>query len=731
MKVIFCLFAEDVGLLPREIMSRVLDSGRDDPQRLDGMLGGLLAAMRTGRTFGADRIDHFDGGLFDDDATVPLARPEIAALAQVAKLDWSQIEPAIFGTLFERSLDPSKRAQLGAHYTSRQDIEAIVEPVLMEPLRAEWAAARDECDSLAEERDRQPRGKRRERLTASINTKVAGFMGRLAEVRVLDPACGSGNFLYVALTSLKDLELEVIRATARWAAQVPFPGVGAGQLLGLEIDPYAAELAQLTVWIGYLQWMRSHGYIEPEKPILKPLHNIREQDAIVGLDDAGNPVEPEWPEADVIVGNPPFLGGKRLRTELGSEYVERMFRVYGGRVPHEADLCCYWFERARAEIAAGRARRAGLLATNSIRQGAQMRPVLQGLLDSGGIFMAWSERPWILDGAAVRISMVGFDDGSQTQRTLDGQPVAKINADLTSGVDLTVAQRLRANAGLSFMGDTKGGAFDIPGDLAREMLAAPNPLGRSNADVVQRWVNGLDITRRPRDMWIIDFGVDMPEREAALYEMPFEYAREHVLAFRRRERQDTAMERRWWLHMRPRPEMRRALEGVPRYLATPRVAKYRLFAWVPGSVLPDCQLIVFARSDDYFLGVVHSRPHEVWALRIASSLEDRPRYTPSTCFETFPFPQPTEQQREAIAAAARALHEVRQSGLDNDPRLTLTALCNKRPTWLADLHRALDEAVFAAYGWDPAIGDEELLERLLALNLERAEEEAGGIVRRP
>ncbi len=730
MKLIFCLFAEDVGLLPEGIMARILQDNRADPVTFDDMLRALLAAMRTGGNFGPERIDHFDGGLFDDTATIPLDRTEIASLAEVAKLNWGKIEPAIFGTLFERSLDPAKRAQLGAHYTSRQDIELIIEPVLMDPLRDEWAAVRDECDALAQKRDAAPRGKKRQNLTDALNRKVADFMHRLAEVRVLDPACGSGNFLYVALTSLKDLELEVIRATGRWSAEAPFPRVGPAQLFGLEIDAYASELAQLTVWIGYLQWMRFHGYTQQDKPILKPLHNIQQRDAIVAVDEEGKVSEPEWPEADVIVGNPPFLGGKRLRSELGDDYVQSMFAVYDGRVPREADLCCYWYERARSEIAEGHAKRAGLLATNSIGQGPQMRPVLERLSESGGIFLAWSDRDWILDGAAVRIAMVGFDDGSQTKRTLDDQAVNRINADLTSGSDLTEAKRLRANANLSFMGDTKGGAFDIDGDLAAKMLAAQNPLGRTNADVVKPWVNGMDITRRPRSMWIIDFGVDMPEREAALYEMPFEYVREHVLPIRRENRRDAYRER-WWIHVEPRPAMRKALAGLTRYAATLTVAKHRLFAWLPCEVLPDHQLIVFPREDDHFLGVLHSRPHKVWALCLASSLEDRPRYIPSDCFETFPFPMPTDEQRDAIAAAAKALHETRQSALDADEKLTLTGLYNKMPTWLANLHRDLDRAVFAAYGWDPGISDEELLENLLTLNLERAEEEERGIVRKP
>ncbi len=725
MKLIFCLFAEDTGLLPERLMARILAKTADNPPLFRKTVADLFRAMATGGEVVLEPVDHFDGGLFADDQTVPLLPDEIAALADVAKLDWSSIEPAIFGTLFERSLDPAKRAQLGAHYTSRADIEAIVEPVLMEPLRAEWAAVRARCDALATE-VKAGKGAARARSQKALQREVESFVERLASVRVLDPACGSGNFLYVALTRLNDLEKEVAQATGPWAVQIPFRKVDPSQLYGLEIDPYASELAQLTVWIGYLQWMHFNGYLGQDRPLLKPLNNIRQQDAILAEDDAGNPVEPEWPECDVIIGNPPFLGGKRQRTELGNHYVEALFGLYEGRVPHEGDLCCYWFERARTEIAAGRARRAGLLATNSIRQ-SQNRPVLQAALDTGGVFMAWSDRPWVLEGASVRVSMVAFDDGSQASRTLDGNPVASINADLTRGCDLTRATPLRANAGIAFMGDTKGGAFDIPAALAAQFLAAANPLGRDNADVVRPWYNGFDITRRPRDMWIIDFGVGMSEGEAALYEAPFEYLRACVKPVRAGNRRESYRDR-WWVHVEARPGMREALAPLSRYLATVIVAKHRLFVWVNHDVLPDHRLIVFARDDDYILGVLHARPHETWSLRAGSTLESRPSYTPSTCFDPFPFPRPTDDQRAAIADAAKALHETRQSRLDAEPKLTLTGLYNQSPTWLQNLHRDLDQAVFAAYGWPADLPDDELLERLLALNLDRAAEEDRGLI---
>ncbi|MBD3176072.1 MAG: class I SAM-dependent DNA methyltransferase, partial [Armatimonadia bacterium] len=316
MKLVFSLFAEDIGLLRRGLVTDILEHTKDDPDTLEEILGELFGAMATGGRLSWERIDHFNGGLFDDALTVRLEPSEIAALATIARDDWSQVEPAIFGTLFERGLDPSRRAQLGAHYTSKEDILLVIEPVLMKPLREEWEQVRAECDELAKKASGAKDAGARTRARRRLNDRLRAFMERLAEVRVLDPACGSGNFLYVALNSLKDLELEVIQAASDWSAEVPFPSVDPGQLYGLEIDTYAVELAQLTVWIGYLQWCQQHGFLGSDRPLLKQHDNIEQRDAILAFDEEGSPVEPEWPEVDVIVGNPPFLGSKKIRAEL-------------------------------------------------------------------------------------------------------------------------------------------------------------------------------------------------------------------------------------------------------------------------------------------------------------------------------------------------------------------------------------------------------------------------------
>jgi len=438
---------------------------------------------------------------------------------------------------------------------------------------------------------------------------------------------------------------------------------------------------------------------------------------------ATNVREPEWPAVDFIIGNPPFLGGNRIRQELGSDYVEQLFALYEGRVPAFADLCCYWFEKARAHIAAGKCRRAGLLATQGIRGGAN-REVLKRIKESGDIFWAESDRPWILDGANVHVSMVGFDDGEEQSRILDGNPVATINANLTSCADITTAAILAENRGICFMGPSPKAPFDIDAETAAVMLADKgNPNGRPNSDVVRPVVSAVDIAQGSRGMWSIDFGV-MPIGEAAQYEKPFEYVKANVLPVRETRRDD--YRGMWWQYARPRPEMRTALRDKRRYIATPGVSKHRLFVWVSPEVPCNQGTLVFARDDDAFFGILHSRFHEVWARAQGTQLREAAsgcRYTPTTSFETFPRPVETE----AIAEAARDLVVKRDRWLNPEGasaaelrQRTLTKLYNARPTWLADCHARLDAAVAAAYGWPADLSDDAILERLLALNLERA-----------
>ena len=753
-RLVFCMFAEDVGLLPNGMFTRMLEHARRRPQAFAELARDLFGAMATGGRIGFEEVAWFDGGLFDDDSALPLDTTDIETVLATADLDWSEIDPSILGTLFERGLDPRKRAQLGAHYTDRDKIMLIIEPVIVRPWLASWEEAKAEIAACMERAVKAGTRAARNRHHGRAEGLLRDFLGRLRDFKVLDPACGSGNFLYLALHALKDLEHRVQLEADAMGLPMTFPEVGPASVKGIEINPYAAELARVSVWIGEIQWMRRNGFSESRKPILKPLDTIECRDAILTADGE----EPNWPEADVVIGNPPFLGGKLLRGALGGEYVEGLQRLYGDRIHGEADLVCHWFDKAGRLVAEGKIARAGLVATNSIR-GGRNRSVLDRIVERGAIHNAWSDEPWVVEGAAVRVSLVCFGNGQVgLSARLNGLDAPRINSDLTAAVDLTRAGRLARNAGVAFMGDTKGGAFDIAGDLARDWLRLPaNPNGRPNSDVLKPWFNGMDLTRRPAGKWIIDFGPEMSEADIALYEAPFVYLAEHVRPVRQRNR-DSRVRYLWWRHVRPRPDMWQALDGLSRYIATPCVAKHRLFAWFDLRICPDHALIVIARDDDTTFGILHSRFHEVWSLRLGTWLGkgNDPRYTPTTTFQTFPFPEgltpdvPASDYADhpravAIAEAARRLVELRDRWLNppewvewvDEPvpgypkrpvardesaarqlkKRTLTNLYNERPQWLANAHADLDSAVAAAYGWEGDISEEEALGELLEMNL--------------
>lgn len=775
-RIVFCLFAENIGLLPDMVFTRLIGKSGRDPERFAKQLGQLFDAMAGGGDFGLESVRHFNGNLFDDCSVLELTEDDLKRVAAAAKLDWSAVDPSIFGTLFERGLDPAKRAQLGAHFTSRADIELVVDAVILVPLRREWDACREQVLRLLDS------GKPAARKKAE--SLLHQFLDRLRTTTILDPACGSGNFLYVALLRLKDLEKEVaVIFPSQHGLDTFLPGVDPSQLYGIEINEYARDLAQMFVWIGWLQWIHVNGFGFPEDPVLRPLSdNIRLMDAIVdtaslpcpdaaeqsGKDAASTLHEPEWPAVEFIVGNPPFLGDKFMRRELGDAYVDQLRTLYEGRIPGQSDLCCYWFEKARAHIAAGKCKRAGLLATQGIRGGAS-REVLKRIKDTGNIFWAESDRPWILDGANVHVSMVGFDDKTETSCILDNRAVSTINPNLSSSLDTTNVGALCANRGLSFQGPVRVGAFDVSLDEARELLLVPNPHRRPNSDVLRPTLNGTDNVKRPRERWVIDF-FKMNESMATLYAEPFAIVDKNVRPTRERSKRESRRTR-WWQHGETGDWMRSMMGAHTRFIAMAQTAKYVLFRWHDFVVYPEPTLIVFARSDDYFFGVLHSRFHEVWALRMGTRLETRPRYTPTTCFETFPFPKGDAHQEAAIAAAAKELNALRETWLNPPewtrtevlefpgtvggpwdryidaatvtdrgafqvgtvryPRLvardedcakrlkdrTLTKLYNARPAWLAACHEKLDAAVATAYGWPADLSDDAILERLLALNL--------------
>ncbi|MBT1121723.1 class I SAM-dependent DNA methyltransferase [Stutzerimonas nitrititolerans] len=773
---IFCMYAEDEGLLHEgscdnpQIFTAILKSAREDAERATRRIASLFAAMRDqGGSYGNDDIAWFNGGLFKVVDVPSLEADELAALREAAeKLDWRAIDPTIFGTLFERGLDPDARAPLGAHYTDVKTIAKLIHPLIVEPLTAEWAAIKP---LLVAAQGKSPR-------TAPHKAAMVAFqryLVRLKNFRVLDPACGSGNFLYLAMHALKDLEhaAQVDAELLGFGRQI---GIEAGpaNILGLEINEYAAELARVTVWIGDIQWSQRNGQPIARNPILRTLDGIQHRDALITADGS----EAEWPAADVIVGNPPFLGGSKKSGELGREYFSALNRAYELVVPGASDLVCYWFHKARKQILADQAQRAGLVATNSIRGGVN-RKVLDAIVDDLEIFDAWSDEAWINDGAAVRVSLVCFSkEGLIQEKYLDGNLVQWINSDLSNAQsDLTQAVKLKENQSTAYLGMKKGGSFDIPGSLARQWLSTPNPNGKSSADVLFPWVNGTDIVKERHGKWIVDFGTAMSEDDAALYEGPFAHVLEHVKP--ERDKNNREVRRRyWWRFSETMPALRKAISEVSRYIVSARVSKHRIFSWRHSATIPDDGIVIIARADDTTFGILHSRFHELWSLGLCTFLGvgNDPRYTPSSTFETFPFPAgltpadtkglpmaegelllpPVEAGRlpaaVKIAKAAQRLASLRENWLnpaewvDRVPdviagyperiiakpeyaaelkKRTLTNLYNARPAWLDNSHKALDQAVAEAYGWTdytPEMSDEDILHRLLALNLERSKQ---------
>jgi hypothetical protein len=833
-RIVFCLFAEDTGLLPPRIFTEITKAGLDDPRFFAERMEELFRVMAKGGSFGSHKVRHFNGHLFEEATVFELTEAEISKLAEASEADWQFIQPSIMGTLFERALEPEQRSQLGAHYTSEADIRTLVEPVLMAPLRREWAALKGELAAA------YLKGKG----TAAQRERLARFQKKLASITVLDPACGSGNFLYVSLQLLLGLEKEVVT----FATQLGFslkPQVGIQQLKAIEINPYAFELAQVSVQIGYLQWRRDNGFDNDRTPVLQALGGFQNEDALLvphfrskaktlkeaqrGEHKHDNALrfytEREWPKCDVIISNPPFLGGSRLWKELGREYQQELWRVYKDRVPGIADLCCYWFEKARQQVENGECERAGLLATQAIRGGAN-REVLKRIKETGDIFFAESDRNWILSGATVHVSMVGFDDGTTEEKMLDGQRVHTINSNLTSHADITHAATLAVNLGCCFIGTKKAGEFEVEEEKALPWLLSRNPHGLPNSDVLRPWVNGNALVTVRRALWIVDAGVSMPQKLMAGYAQPFEHVL-RVVKPERDENKEPRTKENFWIHKRPSPEMRSALARLERCVAVVRHSKHLIFSWLETAILPDDGIYIFARDDDNFFAILASRIHAVWAYAQGTQVREKEsgfRYTPLTCFETFPFPFPDDLQppapppvkpeleskppepdrttaealaakyypmmgkeehgqyggtpktpgehRAIVAAAAKELNELRERWLNPPewtverilefpgsasgpwsryvvkpdkngvgtvryPRLeprdaecaanlkkrTLTNLYNELPAWLDLAHKKLDAAVAVAYGWPADLTDEQILERILALNLERAAEE--------
>ncbi len=788
-RIVFCLFAQNIRLLPDLIFSDLLEDSVGDHAGFVPRLKNLFRAMKDPQGyFGNHAIPWFNGGLFDDDDVIDLGPLQVRDLLDAAKLDWGSIEPSIFGTLFERGLDPEKRKAMaglfdvsasgdtaptkgaraakakgltkadkgvGIHYTDPEKIMKIVEPVVLRPLRAEWEQVKEKVAALRAKRDAAKDDAVRTRHENAARETYLKFRHRLGKYRVLDPACGSGNFLYMALMHLKDLDRAIETEARTLGLPADDERITPQCVLGIEINPYAAELARTTVWIGELQWQMKNAGAVKRTPILGTLKGIENRDALLNEDGT----EAEWPKADAIVGNPPFLGVKKMASAFKPDYLAALRACYDMSVLSFADLVCYWFYKSLRSCVSYQSV-CGLVSTQSIC-GGKNRIILENISDVCEIFSAWPREDWHDGKTAVDVSMICFSIKGRFLPEINGLSVRGIGPDLQpiSGqhFDVSEVQSISQNNSRCFVGIQKTGPFDIEGARARSWLQAPiNPNGRSNGEIIKLYWNGIDLVRRPRDQWIIDTN-RINEMELTYYESIYKYALENIKPIRVQNSIEWLREN-WWALWRPRQELRNSLKGG-NYIATPEVSKHRIFKFVDARILPDKNLMVISSSSYEVFGILQSRFHEAWSLRMGTSLEDRPRYTPTTCFESFPFPEgltpdipasayENDPRAQAIAAAAEELNEKREAWL-NPPDLvdivpevvpgypdrilpkndkaaaelkkrTLTNLYNQRPAWLDMLHKRLDAAVAAAYGWPAEISEEEALAKLFALNQERA-----------
>ncbi|MCH7226769.1 hypothetical protein MLD59_11550 [Verrucomicrobiaceae bacterium E54] len=846
-RLLFTLFAEDIELLPKKSFEELLTHTAASPAGFATLVTALWNDMATGNDYSAAiraKVVYFNGGLFENPSALPLNADQIKLLIDAAKQDWKEVEPAIFGTLLERALNPRERHKLGAHYTPRSYVERLIEPTLMAPLRDQWSAVKTAAALLHEQgRDDKARA------------EIENFHRLLCDTRVLDPACGSGNFLYVALARIKELEAEVLDLLEELGGnrtlEMDTARVRPSQFKGIELNPRAAAIAQLVLWIGYFQWqLKTTGTADTnDRPLLRSENTIECRDAVLDYDeriprrdpdtgeirtiwdgrttkphpvtgkeapdetarttvfDYTNPKRAEWPEADFIVGNPPFIGASRMRDALGDGYTETLRKAWKGKVPDSADLVMFWWHKAAELLAAKRIERFGFITTNSIHQTFNRR-VLEPFLanDKKPIHLAYAipDHPWVdsADGAAVRISMTVADserlDGVleevEGEKTGDdgendvslARKTGNIAANLQLGVNTSLAKPLLSNEGISNNGVILGGKdFQVSHTQALALGLENNPAGKRH---IRRYLGGSSLTSRYEESYVLDlFGLteaELQDQLPGVYQWVHTHIRPKRLQNKRKGRREN-----WWLFNESVPKLRRMLSGLPRFIGTTETAKHRIFSFLEGEILPDHMVISVAHDDASILGILSSRIHVLWSLAQGGTLEDRPRYNKSRCFETFPFPALEEGPlKKRIRDLGEKLDAHRKRQQELHPDLTLTRMYNvleklrvEEPltdkekniheaglvTNLKQIHDDLDEAVFEAYGWSDILEakrmlpgmkydfetgsaavmelepgsikgftreaeeeiEQELIKRLVVLNQERAEEEKRGLVR--
>lgn len=859
---LFTMFAEDIGLLPENGFKDILEKVKDSPHGFVPLVTALWKEMATGTSYSTllmKEIAHFNGGLFENTTALPLNHGQLSMLIDAAGTDWSGVEPSIFGTLLTRALDSRERHKLGAEYTPRSYVERLIRPTIIEPLRDEWESVRiaaaklhadaeilevqadlrqQEMNALGTTKEAQAIGAERNKLLADAKKKdaealklVTAFHRHLCGIKVLDPACGTANFLYVTLEHMKRLEAEVLELVTALGGDATFEmneyKVRPEQFLGLELSHNAVAIAQLVLWIGYFQWQRkTTGKADTgDRPLLPKTQSIRQQDAVLAYDekiprideetgkiltiwdghstkphpvtgkevpdesartvlfDYINPRRAEWPQADYIVGNPPFIGKLKMRESLGDGYTEALRIAWKGDVPDSADLVMYWWRNAADMVASGKTKRFGFITTNSIYQTFNRR-VLEDVLNNldKPIYITYAipDHPWIdsADAAAVRIAMTvaapGKGEGIRAEvveekpgsngecTVLLKEAIGIVAANLQVGADLSSSVGLIANTRVSSTGLILGGrGFVISSDEATHFCDSSNA---ASSMIFPLW-SGKDIAESPRANFVIDTNgmteEDLQSKAPAIWQ----HLKDTVFPERATNR-DPKLSKYWWLFRRANTEVRGAIAGLSKFIITPETAKYRLFVMVNKGTMPEHGIIAIG-IDSYFIhGILSSSIHELWALRSGGLLGPTPRYNKTRCFETFPLPALEEGElQQRIRELGERLDSHRKRQLEQHPSLTMTGMYNVLEklrsgetltekdkvihdqglvTLLKQLHDELDAAVLEAYGWsDLAIQtqdiqtqdirkeefEQELLTRLVALNHQRAAEEKQGLIR--
>lgn len=860
---LFTMFAEDIGLLPENGFKDILEKVKDSPHGFVPLVTALWKEMATGNSYSTllmKEIAHFNGGLFENTTALPLNHGQLSMLIDAAGTDWSGVEPSIFGTLLTRALDSRERHKLGAEYTPRSYVERLIRPTIIEPLRDEWESVRiaaaklhadaeilevqadlrqQEMNALGTTKEAQAIGVERNKLLADAKKKdaealklVTAFHRHLCGIKVLDPACGTANFLYVTLEHMKRLEAEVLELVTALGGDATFEmneyKVRPEQFLGLELSHNAVAIAQLVLWIGYFQWQRkTTGKADTgDRPLLPKTQSIRQQDAVLAYDekiprideetgkiltiwdghstkphpvtgkevpdesartvlfDYINPRRADWPQADYIVGNPPFIGSKRMRESLGDGYVNALHLAWP-EVPQATDFVIRWWHKAATLLKEGKICRFGFITTNSFGQIHVRKAVEPHLEGSAPISIVYAipDHPWIdsTDGAAVRISMTVAENGihqghlqtvyQETQAENGESDVillseyGKIFSDLRIGAEIASAVPLVANTDLCAVGmKTIGAAFQINSTLASE-------LGLNRLEGLEKhirpYLNGRELLNAATDKFIIDF-FGLPEDEVRdFFPEAYQYLLHHAKPERDQNRNEQ-FRKNWWIIGHPRQIFRSFTLELSRYIATVETSKHHIFAFLPTSVTPDSTIVTFGLHDSYSLGVLSSECHKLWALAAGGrmGMGNDPRYNKTRCFETYPFPAiEDDETKQLISVLGERLDTHRKRQQDLHSMLTLTGIYNVLEklrsgetltdkdkvihdqglvTLLKQLHDELDAAVLEAYGWsDLAIQtqdiqtqdirkeefEQELLTRLVALNHQRAAEEKQGLIR--